>query len=142
MFRSMADAMLARVRAAYVAWNQGDLEGTLEFLHPEVDWHTSASFPGTQPLYQGYDGFRQFWEHLHGPWDDVHVEIETYQREDEIATLRIRFHGRSKASGVEVDLPWFQAIVIEEDRVRRSALDRTIGDALEALDVADAYPEF
>lgn len=138
----MADALIKRVRGGYAAWNEGNLEETLEFLHPEVEWRTSASFPGTRPLYEGHDGFREFWEHLHEPWDDVHVEIESYQRDEDMATLRISFHGKSKASGVEVDLPWFQAIVIEDDRVRRSALDRSIAGALEALDIDDAFPEF
>ncbi len=99
-----------------------------------------ASFPGTKPVYYGHDGFREFWKHLHEPWEDVHVEIESYAREGEVAILRIRFHGTSKASGVTVDLPWFQAIVIENDLVVRSALDRMVGDALEALDVGRQLP--
>lgn len=138
----MSDSLLERVKKAYAAWNEGDLEGTLEFLKPDVEWLTSASFPGTQPVYEGHEGFRRFWEHLHGPWEDIHVEIESYDREDEIAILRIRFHGRSKDSGVEVDLPWFQALVIEDEMVKRSALDRMVGDALEALELDDAFPEF
>ena len=138
----MASDLLERIRAAYAAWNEGELERTLEFLAPDVEWHTSASFPGTQPLYRGHEGFKLFWNHLHEPWEQIHVEIESYQREDEVAILRIRFHGTSKDSGVDVDLPWFQALVIEDDLVARSALDRTVGDALEALDVSDAFPEF
>lgn len=140
----MAESLLERIRAGYEAWNEGDLEGTLAFLHPEVEWHTSASFPGTRPLYVGHDGFREFWSHLHEPWEKIHIEIESYTREGDVAVLRIRFHGTSKASGVSVDLPWFQVLVIDEedDLVLRSALDRSVGDALEALDVADAFPEF
>ncbi len=139
----MAESLLEKIRAAYAAWNKGDLEGTLGFLAPDVEWHTSASFPGTKPVYDGHDGFREFWQHLHDPWENVRVEIESYTREGEVAILRIRFHGTSKASGVTVDLPWFQALVINaDDLVARSALDRTIGDALEALDVGDSFPEF
>lgn len=138
----MAESMLERIRAGYSTWNEGDLERTLEFLSPDVEWHTSASFPGTKPVYYGHDGFREFWEHLHEPWENVRVEIENYTREGEVAILRIRFHGTSKASGVSVDLPWFQAVVIEDDLVVRSALDRMVGDALEALDVGDSFPEF
>ncbi|MBK5116279.1 MAG: nuclear transport factor 2 family protein [Thermoleophilia bacterium] len=138
----MASDLLKRIREAYGAWNEGELERTLEFLAPDVEWHTSASFPGTQPLYRGHEGFKLFWNHLHEPWEQIHVEIESYQREDEVAILRIRFHGTGKDSGVDVDLPWFQVLVIEDDLVVRSALDRTVGDALEALDVSDAFPEF
>jgi ketosteroid isomerase-like protein len=134
--------MLDRIRAGYGAWNEDDLDKTLAFLADDVEWLTSASFPGTRHLYRGHDGFKEFWGHLHEPWDDVHVEIESYTREGEVAILRIRFHGTSKASGVSVDLPWFQAVVIEDDVIKRSALDRTVGDALEALDVGDSFPEF
>ncbi len=138
----MAESMLERIRAGYSTWNEGDLDKTLEFMSPDVEWHTSASFPGTKPVYYGHDGFREFWTHLHEPWEDVRVEIESYTREGEVAILRIRFHGTSKSSGVTVDLPWFQAVVIEDDLVVRSALDRMVGDALEALDVGDSFPEF
>jgi len=134
--------MLDRIRAGYGAWNEDDLDKTLAFLAEDVEWMTSASFPGTRPIYHGHEGFKQFWQHLHEPWENVHVEIESYTREGEVAILRIRFHGTSKASGVSVDLPWFQAVVIEDDLVKRSALDRTVGDALEALDVGDSFPEF
>ena len=134
--------MLERIRAGYGAWNEDDLDKTLDFLAEDVEWLTSASFPGTQPVYRGHEGFKKFWQHLHEPWENVHVEIESYTREGEVAILRIRFHGTSKASGVSVDLPWFQAVVIENDLVKRSALDRTVGDALEALDVGDSFPEF
>jgi ketosteroid isomerase-like protein len=138
----MAESLLERIRAGYEAWNEGNLDRTLDFLAPDVEWHTSASFPGTKPLYTGHDGFKQFWEHLHEPWDEIHLEIESYTREGDVAILRIRFHGTSKASGVSVDLPWFQALVIEDDKVKRSALDRSVGDALEALDVGESFPEF
>ena len=105
--------MLERIRAGYGAWNEDDLDKTLAFLDDDVEWMTSASFPGTRPVYHGHVGFKQFWQHLHEPWENVHVEIESYTREGEVAILRIRFHGTSKASGVSVDLPWFQAVVIE-----------------------------
>ena len=138
----MADQLLERVKAAYKAWNEGDLERTLEFLKPEVEWHTSASSRGPSRCIEGHDGFRRFWEHLHEPWEKIHVTIESYQREEAVAILRIRFHATAKESGTDVDLPWFQAVVIEDDLVVRSALDRSVGDALEALDVSDAFPEF
>lgn len=136
------DELLDRIRGGYGAWNEGDLDRTLEFLSEGVEWHTSASFPGVEPLYEGHEGFKRFWEHLHAPFEEIHVEIESYQREGGVAILRIRFHGKARDSGVDLDLPWFQALEIEDDLVIRSALDRSVGDALEALDVGDAFPEF
>lgn len=138
----MSSNLLDRIKSAYAAWNKGDLEETLGFLSPDVEWHTSASFPGTRPLYEGHDGFKQFWDHLHSPFDEIHVEIEGYNREEDVAILRIRFHGKSKDSGVDVDLPWFQVVEIEDDVVVRSALDRSVDAALETLDVGDSFPEF
>jgi ketosteroid isomerase-like protein len=138
----MAEELIERIRRGYAAWNEGNVEGTVALLASDVEWHTSASFPGTAPLYHGHAGFRQFWEDLHEPWEQVRIEIESFEREDDVAILRIRFHGKSKGSGVDVDLPWFQVIVVVDDLVQRSALDRDVGGALEALDVSDAFPEF
>jgi ketosteroid isomerase-like protein len=138
----MADEIIQRIREGYRAWNSDDLEATLSFLDPEVEWRTSASFPGTRPVYHGHDGFKEFWEHLHEPFDNVRIEIESLERDEDMALIRLRFHGRSKASGVELDLPWFPTILIEDDKVKRSALDRAPGDALEALDLAHRWPEF
>ncbi len=138
----MADQLIERIERGYAAWNEGNLERTLELLAPDVEWHTSASFPGTAPLYRGHQGFREFWKDLHEPWEQVRVGIESFEREGEVAILRIRFHGTSKGSGVDVDLPWFQAMVIADELVLRSALDRDVGAALETLDVSDAFPEF
>lgn len=138
----MADDLLERIRSAYAAWNHGDLEQTLEFLAEDVEWHTSASFPNTEPIYNGHEGFRRFWQHLHDPFEGIHVEIESIDRDEDMALVRLRFHATSRASGVEIDLPWFQAVVIDDDKVTRSALDRSVGDALEALDASDRWPEF
>lgn len=139
----MADDLLDRIRSAYAAWNEGDLEHTLDFLADDVEWHTSASFPGTRPLYEGHEGFKLFWEHLHAPFDSIHVELESYQRDGDIALIRLRFHGTSKASGIDMDLPWFQVIRIGDDeQIVSSALDRSVGDALEALDAAGLWAEF
>lgn len=138
----MPDQLLQKVQAGYAAWNHGDLDQTLAVLAPDVEWHTSASFPGTEALYTGHEGFKLFWAHLHEPFENVHAEIESYEREDELAILHVRFHGTSRTSGVEVDLPWVQALVIEDELIKRSALDRSTGAALEALGISDGRSEF
>ncbi len=116
--------MLERIRAGYGAWNEGDLDKTLEFLRRTSSGTPQRLVPGHEARLLRPRRLPRVLEHLHEPWEDVHVEIESYAREGEVAILRIRFHGTSKASGVTVDLPWFQAIVIEDDLVVRSALDR------------------
>lgn len=138
----MPDELLERIREAYRAWNEGDLQHTLDFLDAEVQWKTSGSFPGVRKLYVGHDGFREFWEHLHGPFDEIHIELESYEREGEFALLRLHFHGKSVASGVDLDLPWFQVARFDGEKITDSALNRSVGDALDALDVSDLWPEF
>lgn len=130
------------MREGYKAWNSGEIEPIIELLSPDVEWITSASFPGLKERYHGHDGFRKFWDDLRGPWEDIHVEIEGVEREENYGILRIRFHGTSKSSGVGVDLPWFQAVVMDDDKITHSALSRSIGDALEAVGGEDHWREF
>lgn len=138
----MSDELLERIREGYGTWNEGDLQATLDLLDPEVQWKTSGSFPGVRKLYEGHEGFREFWEHLHAPFEAIHVELESFEREGEVALLRLRFHGKSKASGVDLDLPWFQVARFADEKIVESALNRSVGDALDALDASDLWPEF
>ena len=59
------------VREAYAAWNDAEVEAVLPFLHPEVEFVTSGTFLGLDPVYGGHDGFRRFWRRLPG-----HVRVD------------------------------------------------------------------
>lgn len=53
------------VRAMFAAWERGDIEGMLEWVAPEVDWHPSVWSGGMS--YHGHAGVRDWAAQLAGP---------------------------------------------------------------------------
>ena len=47
------------LREAFRRWNAGELERSQEFMHPEVDWHTSRGFPDLDPVYRASARWRR-----------------------------------------------------------------------------------
>jgi ketosteroid isomerase-like protein len=64
------------IRAGLGAWSEGDLEGALENIAPEIEFQSSGLFPGVESVYRGHEGFRQFWRDFREAWARISFEIE------------------------------------------------------------------
>jgi ketosteroid isomerase-like protein len=54
----MSQENVETARAAYEAWNRGDLQAVLDRLHPDVEWEENPDvYPGLDRIYRGHDGF-------------------------------------------------------------------------------------
>ena len=56
-------------------WSDGDLEGFIENVDPEVEWRTSGLYLGVDPVYIGHEGFRKFWDDFHEMWETLTMEL-------------------------------------------------------------------
>jgi uncharacterized protein len=66
------------VRRGYEAFNRGDVEAALEFLHPEIEWHTYIVPGPGGGLYRGHDGVRELWadaKRIFGDFRNVPEEV-------------------------------------------------------------------
>ena len=63
------------VRRSLDRWSNGDLEGFLEGVDPEIEWRTSGIYPDVNPVYYGHEGFRQFWRDFHEVWETLTMEL-------------------------------------------------------------------
>jgi ketosteroid isomerase-like protein len=63
------------VRRSLERWNDGDLEGFIENVDPEIEWRTSGLYPGVDPVYYGREGFRNFWRDFHEMWQTLTMEL-------------------------------------------------------------------
>jgi ketosteroid isomerase-like protein len=50
---------IAELRAAYAAFNQGDIDSAVRFLDPQVEWIEPTEFPGGG-TYRGVEGAKQY----------------------------------------------------------------------------------
>jgi ketosteroid isomerase-like protein len=74
------------VRRSIELWSDGDLEGFMATVDPEIEWRTSGLYPGTEPVYYGHDGFRRFWQDFHEIWQSISMELrEVVAEGDQVA---------------------------------------------------------
>jgi ketosteroid isomerase-like protein len=129
------------VRRSYEAYNQGDLEGVLATLHPRVVWeenHPVFGFVGLDPVYEGHEGFRRWWEATREPWTTVEAEIhEITPVGDDALVFSTTMHGTGGGSGVVVELRFFHVIDFRDGKIARRRLYPERQEALNAADLSE-----
>jgi ketosteroid isomerase-like protein len=66
------------VRRAYEAFNRGDLDTAIDFMHPEIEWHTYIVPGPGGALYRGHDAVRELWadaKRIFGDFRNVPEEV-------------------------------------------------------------------
>jgi len=72
----MSQENVEAVRGWSEAWNRSDLDQMLSLLDSKVEWRTSGSFPGLDPVYTGHDGFTRFWREFVEPWESFQIRTD------------------------------------------------------------------
>ena len=89
------------VQALFAAWNEGDIEGVLATLHPDVSFQTSGVYPGLDPLYLRHEGFRKFWRDFRGAWDNLGINVARLSGQGERVLALYTFEATAR-EGMEV----------------------------------------
>jgi ketosteroid isomerase-like protein len=124
-------------RRATKAYNRGDLDGFLANVHPRVVWeenHPVFGFVGLEPVYEGHEGVRLWWEATREPWQTVESEIHeiTPAGNDSLVVFNT-MHGTGAGSGVVVELPFFHVLDFRDGKIARRRLYPEREEALEAV---------
>jgi ketosteroid isomerase-like protein len=124
---------LATVQGGYEAFARGDIEAlTDRYLHPEIEWRTTAEVP-----FQGtYRGMEEFLRGM-GEWTDAFEEMTTEVEEivdaGERAVVLHRMRGRGRDSGVVVDLALWQVVAVRDGKIAAMHDYASREEALEAV---------
>jgi ketosteroid isomerase-like protein len=89
------------------AGNRGDVDGLLDELHPEIEWHSAmhALMGGQETVFRGHDGVRRMLGDLYETFAEVRFEISEYRDVGDGVVAIGRQYTRGKASGVESQAP-------------------------------------
>jgi ketosteroid isomerase-like protein len=97
----------------YAAWNNDDLDGLLDFCHPEVEYYTSGVFPGLQSVYYGPEGIKQWWADFHEPWQEIKVIPQRIAETDKGVAVLILFKGTGR-QGIEAEMEFINTIEVRD----------------------------
>jgi uncharacterized protein len=93
---------VADVLRGYEAFNRGDIEASLDVLHPEIEWHTYIVPGPGGGTYHGHDGVRELWadaRRIFGEFRNVPEQV--FDAGDRVVAF-VRVEGVGRESGVAV----------------------------------------
>ncbi|MDQ3571400.1 MAG: nuclear transport factor 2 family protein [Actinomycetota bacterium] len=124
-----------RVRRLFAAFNERDWSVFSVELDPEVEYtpvEEHAAYHGPEKFAEYLKGFLEFWEPFLGEAE----EIEITPAED-CAFVAMRFRGRGKGSGVDIDDRLFWAGELRGGRLYRISEYTDRQEALEAAGLSE-----
>ena len=71
------EKLISALRAAYAAFNRGDIDAAVEPLDPQVEWSEPSEFPGGG-TYHGRGGAKQYLQQSRAAWAEVISEPEQF----------------------------------------------------------------
>src|SRR3954470_10000999 len=115
-----------------------------ETTAPDFVWDMSK-FRGwpEQQTYDGVEGARIFLRDWLEAWDDWELEVDAlYDAGDKVVAI-MHQRGRSKASGMAVDMAFGQVFTIRDGKMARMEMYADPAEALEAVGHSeqDAHPD-
>jgi ketosteroid isomerase-like protein len=131
----MSQQNVERTQAFIADYNRRDFDAAVEFFDPEVDWVLPAL--QRSDSCRGPDEIRRFWDGLDETFDELRLEPqETVDAGDRVA-VRLRFYGRGKGSGAEIDAEMYHQVTTFRDGVMvRIEYFHSWPEALEAAGVS------
>jgi ketosteroid isomerase-like protein len=120
------------VRAAFQAFERGDMEDLLRRCDESIAITQDAELLGASREQHGHDGVLEafaIWPEL---WDDFRVEILSVTDKGDQVMVRTLNHGRGKDSGAEVEMPFTFLFTLRAGKITAWRIFMREEDALEA----------
>jgi ketosteroid isomerase-like protein len=99
----------------------------------DLVWDVSRLDWPDQQIYTGVEGAMQFNAEWADAWDDWELEVEDYLDAGERVVAIINQRGRSKATGIPVDMRFAQVWTLRDGQAIRMQMYASPEEALEAV---------
>ena len=95
------------------AYNRRDFDAATEFFDPEIEWVLPEMQRSDSA--QGIPAIRRFWESLDDTFEELRLEAQQWVDGGDRVATRLRFYGRGKASGAELDTEMYHQVTTFRD---------------------------
>jgi ketosteroid isomerase-like protein len=127
----MSQENVETVRRGYEHFSAtGDFQQ--EIMDPDFAWDMSTFPWPEQQVYPGIEGARKFIVDWLAAWDEWQIELERLLDAGDDVVAIVRQRGRSKATGLPVDMHFAQVWTLRNGKQIRMRMYTDPDDALEA----------
>jgi ketosteroid isomerase-like protein len=99
------DWAIAQLRAAYAAFNRGDMDAAVQSLDPQIEWNEPPEFPGGG-VYYGREAVKQYLAKSRAGWSEGSSEpVQLIPAGNRIVVfVHARFRSKDSSQWQEVNL--------------------------------------
>ena len=97
------------------AYNRRDFDAALENFHPDVDWVLPAQQSSDSG--RGTAAVRRFFDDLDADLEELRLEAQEHVDCGDCVATRLRYYGRGKASGIEIETEMYHQVATFRDGV-------------------------
>ena len=107
----MSQENLEAVRTSFEAYRRGDYAAASAYLAEDVVWEVGQERPARGP-----EAVRALWQRWDSDWAELETTAEEFIDAGDSVVVGIRYRGRGRVSGVEVDDRWFEVHSFRGDK--------------------------
>jgi uncharacterized protein len=123
------DWAIAQLRAAYAAFNRGDMNAAVQSLDPLIEWSEPAEFPGGGS-YHGRNAVKQYLTQSRAGWAEGSSEPVRFVPAGNRVVVFVRAQFRSKDSSQWQEVNLADVYTVRDNRI---VAMRAFSDRQEAL---------
>jgi ketosteroid isomerase-like protein len=101
--------------------------------HPDLVWDVSRLGWPDQQIYAGPEGANQFNAEWADAWDDWELEVEDFIDAGEDVVAIVNQRGRSKATGIPVEMRFAQVWTLRDGRAIRMQMYASTEEAVRSV---------
>ncbi len=95
------------------AYNRRDFDAAVEFFHPEIDWVLPVM--QRSDSCRGIEAVKRFWKGLDETFEELRLDPQESVDAGDRVAVRLRFYGRGKGSGAEMDTEMYHQVTTFRD---------------------------
>ena len=128
----MSQENVDATRRSIEAYRRGDYPRASAHLAPDVVWTVGQELPAHGPA-----AVRAMWERWDGEWEQLETVVEEVIDAGDKVLMAVRYRGRGRASGVEVNDRLFEVHTFRDSRCVRKVDFQKRAEALEAAGLSE-----
>jgi ketosteroid isomerase-like protein len=102
-----------KTRDFIAAYNRRDFDSAVRFFDPEIDWVLPAL--QRSDSCRGPEEIKRFWRGLDETFEEMRLDPQEFVDAGDMVAVRLRFYGRGKGSGAELDTEMYHQVTTFRD---------------------------
>lgn len=132
----MAERNVEILREVIDAFNSGDVDHILTFVHRDFEGVVPPEFSAEPDTYRGHDGVRRYFRTFVDAMDEIRFEPERFWDAGDAVVVTMRLTARGRLTSIPVEQRFAQVWTVRDGRAMSARSYGSLSEALEAVGLA------